>query len=179
MLSIPLTRILIAGTLGAVSAGAVASPDISPRSLGSFQARLTGATAATLRGSVAVGNPQGDAAQSTFVITLGVGSEDGVVILTRRQGSWPEPGTYPISDTPSAGGFSALVVAGSLAKPRGVFRAERGTLTITHRSPEAVAGQFELRGRGFLAAAPERENRKVEVEGTFLGVAQSAGVALR
>jgi hypothetical protein len=170
MLSIPLIRILLAGTVGVVSAGAA---------LGSYQARLTGATAATLRGGVAIGNPQGDAAQTTFVITLGAGSEDGAVILTRRQGTWPEPGTYAISETPSAGGFSALVVAGSIAKPRGLFRAERGTLTITRRSPDAVAGQFELQARGFLTTEPERENRKVEVEGSFLGVAPLAGVALR
>ncbi len=176
MLSLALTRALLAVSLGAVSVGLLASAteffndDLTlraPNSSGSYEARLAGAATATLRGAVDLGAPAGPGRPEAFVITLGAYSGDGALVFSRWDGAQPGPGTYPITEEPTKGGLTALVVTGPPTRPRGAFRAQRGTLTITHSSPNVVAGRFELEARGFGTADPHREDRELTASGSF------------
>jgi hypothetical protein len=101
------------------------------------------------------------------VITLGAYSADGALVFSRWDGAQPGPGTYPITEEPAEDGLTALVVTGPPTRPHGVFRADRGRLTITHSSPNRLAGGFELHARGFGITDPHREDRDVSVSGSF------------
>jgi hypothetical protein len=187
MLSLTLTRALLPVFLGALSAGLLAGAAGSPKAAGapqarspsgSYEAQLTGAATATLRGTVDHGTPVGDQLPGAFVITLGADSDDGALVFTRRYGAQLEPGTYPITEEPTKDGLSALVVTGSPTRPLGAFRAEHGTLTITHSSRDGIAGRFELGARGFVATAPHREDRELTARGSFTASlpAEHAGI---
>jgi hypothetical protein len=168
MIAFTTGRVLIAGTLTALSAGMFAKapdgPEAGPR--GSYEARLAGAANAALRGTVDAGTPSGTQ-PGVFVITLGASGEDGALVFSRRQAGRPGTGTYSIGGGSGEGGFTALIATGSPNRPLGAFRAEHGTLTITRSSPDGVAGRFELRARGFVAAEPEREDREIVARGSF------------
>ena len=185
MLSPALTRALLSVSLGATSvallaaaAGSlVADEDLgAPSSSGSYEARLTGAATTTLRGAVDHGGSPGHG-RAAFVITLGAYSDDGAVLFSRWDGKRPEPGTYSIMEEPSEDGLTALVVTGPPTGPDGAFRAERGTLTITHSSPDALAGRFELEARGFGTADPHREDRELTASGSFTTSRPATGAA--
>jgi len=176
MLAPAVTRVLLTVSLGAVAvallAGAAGAPPVdgdrgAPISSGSYEARLTGAATATLRGAVDRGGWPEDGRRAAFVITLGAYSDDGALVFSRWDGAQPEPGTYPITEEPTQDGLTALVVTGPPTRPGGVFRAERGTLTITHSSPDGLAGRFELEARGFGAAEPQRDDRELAASGSF------------
>jgi hypothetical protein len=136
-------------------------------SAGFYEARLTGATATTQRGSVHAGTPGNGSHPTTFVIALSALGEGGAVILTWPNGLQPGPGTYTVNDRPTRSGFAALVVTGSPEHPAGAFRAEQGTVIITESSRGVLAGRFELDARGFLTIDPGAEDRRVSVSGTF------------
>lgn len=140
--------------------------DPGPVLTSGYEARLTGAYSVELRGATAefgtVPVPGGP-----FVLTLGAMSEHGAVVLTRWDGRRPAAGTYPIAPGPSSEGIQALVVTGGPARPTGVFRARDGTVTITASGGTRVAGRFEMEAEGFLASAPEREDRRLSVKGSF------------
>jgi len=174
MLAPAVTRALLTVSLGAVAvallAGSAGAPTVggrAPISSGSYEARLTGATTATLRGAVDRGGWPEDGRRAAFVITLGAYSADGALVFSRWDGAQPEPGTYQITEEPTQRGLTALVVTGPPTRPGGVFRAERGTLTITHSSPDGLAGRFELEARGFGAAEPQRDDRELAASGSF------------
>jgi hypothetical protein len=168
MIALTTGRVLIAGALTALSAGLSAKAPDGPEAgaRGSYEARLTGAVTGALRGTIDAGNPSGTQ-PGVFVITLGASGEDGAMVFSRRQTGRPGTGTYSVGGGSGEGGFTALVATGSMTRPLGAFRAEHGTLTITRSSPDGIAGRFELRARGFMAAEPEREDREIVARGSF------------
>jgi hypothetical protein len=155
---------LLGGAAGSLTADSAAQTLLSS---GSYEARLTGSSTATLRGVVDQGQAPGPSPRAAFAITLGAYSNDGALLFSRWDGGQPAPGTYPITDAPTEGGVTALVVTGSPNRPTGAFRAERGSLTITHSSPAGLIGRFELEARGYSAADPDREDRELTARGAF------------
>jgi len=139
----------------------------APMVTGSYQAHLTGARTAALRGTVDLGTTVGDERGTAFVITLGASSEDGAIVFTQATGTQPGPGTYPITEQLARDGVRALVVTGSPTRPTGVFRARQGTLTITTSSRYGMAGQFDLQAEGFLATDQDLEDRELTARGSF------------
>lgn len=150
------------GTALLLSATAVAMP-AAPAA---YVAEVRGAATATLRGPAEFGRARGSH-EGPFVITLGARAEDGAVVLTRWDGGRPWAGEYQISAEPSADGIQALIVTGPVDRPTGVFRAHRGTVSITSSSLRHMAGRFELDAIGFFAAEPDREDRELRVRGSF------------
>ena len=110
---------------------------------------------------------RGAATATPFVITLGARADDGAVVLTRWDGSRPWAGEYRITPDSSADGIQALIVTGSVEHPTGVFRATDGLVSITSSSLRHMAGRFELHAVGFLAVDPDREDRELQVRGSF------------
>jgi hypothetical protein len=141
-----------------ITPGSPSAPD--------YEASLTGAMALELRGTTAEfgavpGSP------GPFVITLGATSERGAVLFTRWNGRQPGAGTYAITADPSEDGIQALVVTGSPTRPMGVFRAERGSLTVTRSGGQGISARFQMEAVGFTADAPEQEDRQLSVRGAF------------
>jgi hypothetical protein len=176
MLSLALARALLPVSLGAASVGLlVGAPELfnhdqplrTPSSAGSYEAELAGDVTGTLRGAVDHGGPATEARPQPYVITLGAYSGDGALVFSRWNSAQPSAGSYPITPEPTEDGITALVVTGSPTRPGGAFRADRGTLTITHASPSGLAGEFELHARGFGVADPDRDDREVTVRGSF------------
>ncbi|HEX5634183.1 MAG TPA: hypothetical protein VFX50_13180 [Gemmatimonadales bacterium] len=108
-----------------------------------------------------------------FSITLGAESKTGALVLMQRAGAAPLAGRYAVREyaAGNVSDFSALFVAGSPSEPMGVFRGEQGSITITATRPGRVEGRFRIEARGFLAAAPERDDLRVTLEGTFVAYA--------
>jgi hypothetical protein len=129
-----------------------------------YEARLTGAVTGTLRGPAEFGIDQ---AGTRFVTTLGAYSDDGAILLSRRDGGRPAPGIYRITDDPAPEDIEVVIATGSPTRPTGVFRAEQGVVAITTASPRRITGAFEVRARGFLAADPGREDREIMARGSF------------
>src|SRR6188508_1981157 len=120
-----------------------------------FVISISGALRMTATGSAEYGAlPATAEVPAAFSITLGAQSESGALVLMQRVGA----------------AFSAIFVAGSPAEPIGVFRGESGTVTITATRPGRIEGKFRIDARGFLAAAPDREDVKVTLDGTFVAM---------
>jgi hypothetical protein len=149
------------GTALLLSATAVAMPEVPA----AYVADVRGAATAELRGPAEFGRARGSH-EGPFVITLGA-RDDGAVVLTRWDGGRPWAGEYQITPEPSADGIQALVVTGPAARPTGVFRAHRGTVSIISSSLRHMAGRFEMDATGYLAAEPDREDRELRVRGSF------------
>jgi hypothetical protein len=150
------------GTALLLSAAAVAMPEAPA----TYVAGLRGATAATLRGTAEFGRARGSH-DAPFVITLGAEAEEGAVVLTRWDGSRPWAGEYRITADSADDGIQALVVTGSIEHPTGVFRARSGRIAITRSSLRQMAGRFELEAVGFTTDEPDREDRELQVRGSF------------
>jgi hypothetical protein len=132
-----------------------------------FEATISGAAATVARGAAEFGEVGLDRERS-FSLTMGAYAEQGAIVLARNGGGRPGVGIYRV--TPSvtrAGEFHGLVVTGSPSHPAGVFRVERGTMSVTASSAERISGTFEFQATGFLAADPAREDRRVTVSGSF------------
>ncbi len=132
-----------------------------------FEATISGAAPTVARGAAEFGEA-GPEAERSFSLTLGAYAEQGAIVLTRNGGGRPGVGIYRV--TPSVtrtGEFHGLVVTGSPSHPTGVFRVERGTMSVTASSAERISGTFEFQATGFLAADPAREDRRVTVSGSF------------
>lgn len=158
------------GAIGVVSVTAFAG--VAPRADDhsfSFNAALTGAVRATISGNASFGRVASrTGSRAAFTLALGADSSDGAVLFTRTSGAHLSVGSYKVSDL--GGGyddFQALVMLGRADRPKGVFRAQTGTLTITSVSDHVLTGLFALDATGFLASVPEREDRQVLVSGSF------------
>jgi hypothetical protein len=130
----------------------------------SFTAALTGDVRATVSGSATFDR----VTPTVFTLDLGADSSAGAVLFTRTSGTRLSVGSYKVSDL--GGGsddLEALVRLGGADYPEGVFRAQAGTLTITSVSDNVLTGLFALDATGLLASAPERENQRVHVSGSF------------
>jgi len=156
------------GAIGVLSVGLLAGTGPAPDYSNSFNAELTGAVRTTVSGAATFGRiSSGPMASDVFTVTLDADTSQGAVLFTQRLGGGLSVGTYRISDVGFPGEIQALVVLGSSDRPRGVFRASTGMLTITSASEHTLTGVFSLQGDGFLASAPEREDQHVSVSGSF------------
>lgn len=133
-----------------------------------FEATAHGALQAEPRGSAEFGT-MGSGATSVFALNLGAYSEQGAIVLSREGGLRPQPGVYPVSPNwgDRSSDFRGLVVTGSASQPTGVFHARSGSVTITSSTADRITGSFELHGVGFLASAPDDEDRELVVTGSF------------
>jgi hypothetical protein len=145
-----------------------------PRS--SFKAEVRGDVISSAWGEAefgAVQNP--DRSSGAFVVSLGVCSQRGAILLTQRNGSPLEVGRYRISEGANEPGeILALVLTGSPTRPTGTFRGESGWLVVTAASDRLLAGRFQFDAVGFLAAEPDREDRQVHVTGSLSAAAASS-----
>jgi hypothetical protein len=156
------------GAIGVLSVGLLAGTGPAPDYSNSFNAVLTGDVRTTVSGEATFGRISGGpTAPDVFTVTLGADTSDGAVLFTQPIGGGLSVGSYRISDVGFPGEIQALVVLGSSDRPRGVFRASTGMLTITSASEHTLTGVFSLHGDGFLASAPEREDQQVSVSGSF------------
>lgn len=143
-----------------------------------FEAATHGAVQAAPRGSAEFGTVD-DNGRALFTLNMGAYSEQGAIVLTRG-GARPAPGVYRVSSawTPSSTDFHGLVVTGSPSRPTGVFHAESGSVTILASTADRITGTFELHGVGFLASAPEDENRELVATGSFAATAGGTTLTL-
>jgi hypothetical protein len=138
-----------------------------------FEASVQGGMDARPAGDVAYGvvgdTPSGVAA---FTITLAGSDSTGAILFTSLDGRLPAPGRYELTE---GGAIRAMYVAGSVERPTGLFRAERGTLEITASDGEHLSGHFSFTGAGFMAADPSDEGSEVTVNGAFMSTRVPAG----
>jgi len=141
-----------------------------------FKAEVRGDLATSAAGEAEFGTIQAGARSSAaFVVSLGVGGHQSAILFTRRSGTALGVGRYRITDRASgADEILALVMSGSPTSPTGVFRGQSGWLVVTAASDRLLTGRFQINGVGFLAAEPQRENRPVNVTGSFSATAASS-----
>lgn len=113
-----------------------------------------------------------------IAISLGATKGDASLVLFTYADMALIPGRYPVgSDLPTdpdAGRrFHPCFVAGTFERPQGFFHGETGWVTITAAGEGRIAGEFEIRARGFLADDEKDENRWVTVRGRFDAVGDS------
>jgi hypothetical protein len=155
--------------LGIVALMALSVPASDP----SFTLGATGAVTLTVNGDQAQYGLQPGMSERHRMITIDLGGNQdaGTLSFYLLGDRLPSAGRYPIqySLDPAQEGvqFHACFVAGTPERPVGVFHAEGGWLTITTSEAGRVAGEFEVRARGFLAAKMDDENQWVTVRGTF------------
>jgi hypothetical protein len=114
-----------------------------------------------------------DSSPAAFVISLGVSSRHGAILLTRKTGTPLKVGRYRVSERANgADEILALVMTGAADRPTGLYWGRSGWLVVTAASGGNITGHFEVDGVGFLAKEPSREDRSVSVTGSF-----SAGLA--
>ena len=141
-----------------------------------FKAEVRGDLATSASGAAAFGAiPAAAHSPAAFVVSLGVGGHQSAILFTRRSGTPLGVGRYRISDRANgADEILALVMSGSPTSPTGVFRGQSGWLIVTAASDHLLTGRFQINGMGFLAAEPQRENRPVNVSGSFWATAASS-----
>ena len=105
--------------------------------------------------------PAEAAGHPRVTISLGATSGSGSLTLSARGDRLPPKGRYPI------GAFQTYFVAGTVERPLGWFHGESGWVRITEAEAGRVAGEFEIRARGFTTADPDNEDQWVTVRGAF------------
>jgi len=142
----------------------------------SFKAELRGDVTSSARGEAEFGTVQNpDRSSGAFVVSLGACSHQGAILFTRRSGAPLEVGRYRISaGAEGEDEILALVLTGSPTRPTGAFRGESGWLVVTAASDRLITGQFHVHAIGFLAAEPNREDRRVNVTGSLSAAASSS-----
>jgi hypothetical protein len=142
----------------------------------SFRAEVRGAVATSASGAAefaALQNP--NHSPGAFVVSLGVSSDRGAILFTCRKGTTLGVGRYRISEPAArADEVMALVLIGSPTRPTGVFRGQSGWLLVTAASDRLLTGSFEVDAIGFLAAEPQKEDRRVSATGSFSAAAASS-----
>jgi len=158
------------GGFGLLSLGLLAGKVRAPDNSASFTAVLTGDVKTTISGDARFGQVRGGpSAPDVFTLSLGADSPQGAVLFTFPSRAGLNVGSYRVAEAGARDGeLQALVVLGSAAHPRGVFRGTAGTLTTTSVSEVEITGLFSVDADGFLASAPDRENRPVSVSGSFI-----------
>ena len=161
-------RMLNLGAIGMLAVGLLAGTTAAPDNSNSFSAVLSGDVKATISGGATFGHVAGGPTDpDAFTVSLGADTSLGAVLFTHPNARSLKVGSYRVSDEVSEGSVQALVLFGSAERPRGVFRASAGTLTITSISDFGISGLFSLNATGFLASTPDREDQRVSVSGAF------------
>jgi hypothetical protein len=151
------------------------SPSFGPGQ--SFTLESTGALVQAVTGTEARYSISPDPVEGRreLAIALGINGAQGALWLFTAADEPLRPGRYPVSHTWTGSGhgtdadrrFHACYMPGTAEHPLGMFHSESGWVTITEAAPGRIAGTFELRARGFLAANAADENQWVTVRGTF------------
>jgi hypothetical protein len=158
-----------------VRGGFSAEPSISASR---FEATVRGAVQSPTRGLAEFGDI-GPSDDRHFSLTMGAYSEQGAVLLSRAGAGRPAAGVYRLREAVrESGAFHGLVITGSPSNPTGVFRVQRGTMTITTSTTARISGTFELRAVGFLASDVSREDREVTMTGSFTATPSGQDVTL-
>ena len=152
-------------TLTATTMTARADSDGHP----AFRGEIAGDLSARPTGDARFGITGGtDGVPAVFTISLGANGKNGSILFTRRSGAPLVPGTYTISHRDDeTDDLRALVMTGTATRPTGVFQGRRGALIVTYVSEREIRGSFRLEATGFLASAPEIEDRPITASGVF------------
>jgi hypothetical protein len=134
-----------------------------------FNGVIAGDITARPSGDARFGVVQGrEGSPQVFTLSLGANGDNGSVLFTRKSGARLSLGTYRISgEDLESSDIVALVMTGPVTHPTGVFQAQSGELVITSASDRSISGKFRLEATGFLASAPEIEDRPIHASGTF------------
>ena len=151
---------------------------VSAERQSSFRAEVRGDVVSNAWGEAEFGTINAvDRSSATFVLSLGVCGEQSALLFTRRNGTPLGVGRYRVSEAAEgADEIMALVITGSPTHPTGVFRGESGSLVVSEASERFIAGQFQIDAIGFTAAEPEREDRHLNVTGSFSATTASASL---
>ena len=162
--------------LGQVENRRPAAPASFAERRSSFRAEVRGDVTSTAWGEAefgAVQNP--DRSSGAFVVSLGVCSPRSAILFTQRTGTPLGVGRYRISEGANEPDeILALVLTGSPTRPTGTFRGQSGWLVVTAASDRLITGRFQVNAIGFLAAEPNREDRRVNVTGSLSAAAASS-----
>jgi hypothetical protein len=142
----------------------------------SFRAEIRGDVATSAWGDAEFGTLQNpDRSSGAFVVSLGVCSHQAAILFTQRNGTPLGVGRYRISEAANEPDeILALVLTGRPTDPTGAFRGESGWLVVTAASDQLIAARFHVDAIGFLAAEPNREDRRVNVTGSLSAAAASS-----
>jgi len=162
-------RFSILGLVAALVAAPTTDPDPG------FTLESAGALRQSVSGSEATYSISPDRVKGKreLAIALGATTSNGAIWIFTGADEPVRPGRYPVVygwATPERSPgrhFHACYMPGTARHPLGMFHSESGWLTITESSPGRIAGTFELRARGFLAANEKDENQWVTVRGSF------------
>ena len=137
-----------------------------------FVATLRGSAGGETSGEAEFGPVKTAGSAAPLVLSLGARGDQSAILFTHVSGAPLGVGRYRISDQDGeAGGIRALVTTGSVSHPTGVFHGRSGWLVVTRASEDRLTGRFHVDAVGFLAAAPELEDRTVIATGSFSAVA--------
>jgi hypothetical protein len=163
-----------ASTLGLVATMAFST---SSGPTPAFTLESTGALSLSIRGTEAHYSisPNPVEGKRELAIALGPTGARGAIWLFTPADEVLQPGRYPVVSTwtepkgnTTAGRlFHACYMPGTAEHPLGMFHSESGWVTIREVGSGYIAGEFELRARGFLASDEKDENQWVTVRGTF------------
>ena len=152
----------------------------SPRAAGiglhsSYTAVLQGTINQTCRGRAEFG-PIVTGPDARCALTLGLEAEEHSIAFAWTDPGLPSARPYPVipEHVAATSAVRALVITGPMRHPTGVFRADRGTLTITSSSAQFLTGTFELHATGWLTRSPDDDGREIVALGSFVASARRA-----
>jgi hypothetical protein len=169
-------------TLGILAAIALALP-VPPAP--TFALHSTGAVQLQTGGSDARYGlvPSAIQGRPILMVSLGATSTPGALQLTRLGDRLPAPGRYPIRSSwdqleRDTTAFHASFMPGTAESPLGWFHGESGWVTIAEVHGDRIAGEFEVRARGFTSANSDDEDQLVTVHGSFVASGDSTATAI-
>jgi hypothetical protein len=137
-----------------------------------FVATLRGSAGGEASGEAEFGPVKSTGSAAPLVLSLGARGDRSAILFTHVSGVPLGTGRYRISDRgDGASEIRALVTTGSVSHPTGVFHGRSGWLVVTRASDDRLTGRFHVDAVGFLAAAPELEDRTMIATGSFSAVA--------
>jgi hypothetical protein len=116
-------------------------------------------------------------------ISLGATHGEAALSLFTYADSALRPGRYTVatslSEDPSAGRwFHPCFSAGTVERPVGFFHGETGWVRITSVGGGRIAGEYEIRARGYLASNMDDENQRVTLRGIFVAEGDSTATPI-
>jgi len=126
-----------------------------------------------------------DASNGRMILQISLGATHGEAALSLFTYADAElrPGRYPVTmslpEDPTAGRwFHPCFSAGTVERPVGFFHGESGWVAITSVAGGRIAGEYEIRARGYLASNMDDENQWVTLRGAFVAEGDSTVAAI-